>query len=176
MQYLTILLSNYKDNQAAKEMAMIITPIVDSEDLKYSNSDGIIILSFGSNLNQEEVYDYIYSATYGEVGGIFVSKTDNMSVFLGKEQSEHLFGNIGTNLDNHHTIDMEKVKEGLEGIPLIEFLSEEEDEENDIQEILNRSKIKNQIPTIDDILDKICEYGIESLTLNEKTILQKFSK
>jgi|694.fasta_scaffold03362_26 hydroxymethylpyrimidine pyrophosphatase-like HAD family hydrolase len=181
MQYTTIILGDFSDSKITRETAMIITPIVDSENLNYSSSNDVMILCFESSLSQTEVYDYISAALYGEVNGIIVSKTDNLSVFIHPESSKHLFGENGTNVDTNVSIDMQKVKDGLEGYSpndFLEFEIEEDDEEDidEIQKIITQSKTKTQIPTIDDLLDKICEKGYESLTSNEKKLLQKLSK
>jgi hypothetical protein len=101
-------------------------------------------------------------------------------VFIHPESSKHLFGENGTNVDTNVSIDMQKVKDGSEGYSPNDFLEFEiEDDEEDIdeiQKIITQSKTKTQIPTIDDLLDKICEKGYESLTSNEKKLLQKLSK
>jgi len=179
MQYITIILGDFSDTKIARETAMIITPIVDSQNLNYSSSNDVMILCFESSISQTEVYDYISAALYGEVNGIFVSKTDNMSVYIQPESFKHLFGESGTNVDTNVSIDMQKVKDGLEGLSpydLLEFTTEEDDNIDEIQKIITESKTKTQIPTIDDLLDKICEKGYDSLTSNEKKLLQKLSK
>ncbi len=181
MQYITIILGDFSDTKIARETAMIITPIVDSENLNYSSSNDVMILCFESSISQTEVYDYISAALYGEVNGIFVSETDNMSVYIQPESFNHLFGESGTNVDTNVSIDMQKVKDGLEGFSINDFLEfeiEEDDDKdiNEIQKIITQSKTKTQTPTIDDLLDKICEKGYDSLTSNEKKLLQKLSK
>lgn len=181
MQYITIILGDFSDTKIARETAMIITPIVDSEKLNYSSSNDVMILCFESSISQTEVYDYISAALYGEVNGIFVSKTDTMSVYIQPESFKHLFGESGTNVDTNVSIDMQKVKDGLEGLSpndFLEFQIEEDDDDDidEIQSIITKYKTKTQIPTIDDLLDKICEEGYDSLTSNEKKLLQKLSK
>jgi len=182
MQYTTIILGDFSDNKVARETAMIITPIVDSENLNYTNTTDVLVLCFESSLQQSEVYDYVTAALYGEVNGIFVSQTDKMSVFLDKGISDHLYGKTGTNVDPNLSIDMQKVKDGLEGFSPLDFVEfeieddEDDDDVDEIQKILSESKKKQQIPSIDDLLDKICEKGYDSLTSNEKKLLKKLSK
>ncbi len=181
MQYTTIILGDFSDNKVARETAMIITPIVDSENLNYTNTTNVLLLCFESSLQQSEVYDYVTAALYGEVNGIFVSQTDKMSVFLDKRISDHLYGKTCTNVDPNLSIDMQKVKDGSEGFFPLDFVEfeiedDKDDDVDEIQKILSESKKKQQIPTIDDLLDKICEKGYESLTSNEKKLLKKLSK
>jgi len=51
---------------------------------------------------------------------------------------------------------------------------DDDDDEDEIKTIIQKSK-KNTL-SLDDLLDKITEYGFNSLTESEKTLLQKLSK
>jgi 6-phosphogluconate dehydrogenase len=53
------------------------------------------------------------------------------------------------------------------------------EEEDTLEQILKQSKTKKKkeyIPTLDEILDKISEQGIGSLTQKEKEVLENYSK
>jgi hypothetical protein len=51
---------------------------------------------------------------------------------------------------------------------------DDDDDEDEIKTIIQKSK-KNTL-SLDDLLDKITEFGLNSLTENEKKLLQKLSK
>lgn len=52
----------------------------------------------------------------------------------------------------------------------------EESEEDEISRIIARSKEGENMPTLDELLDKIGEYGIESLSDEERMLLKKYSQ
>ena len=52
----------------------------------------------------------------------------------------------------------------------------EEPEEDEISRIIARSKEGENMPTLDELLDKIGEYGIESLSDEERMLLKKYSQ
>jgi len=52
----------------------------------------------------------------------------------------------------------------------------EEPEEDEISRIIARSKGEENMPTLDELLDKIGEYGIESLSDEERMLLKKYSQ
>jgi DNA-directed RNA polymerase specialized sigma subunit len=73
---------------------------------------------------------------------------------------------------------MTNVKNGTEGFSILEFLENEDDDddEDDIIDIIRRSKNKIKIPTLDDLLEKIYDQGLETLTEEEQQILKTYIK
>ena len=57
-----------------------------------------------------------------------------------------------------------------------EFYSEEDGESEFIESILKELKVKLRKPSLDEILDKIRDKGMESITQYEKDILDNFGK
>ena len=74
------------------------------------------------------------------------------------------------------TFDEELHKEILDDI-MAEFKEQDdmfEDDDNDLARIM-KVKEKNEIPTLDELLDKIGSQGIGSLTKKERAALEKYS-
>ena len=57
---------------------------------------------------------------------------------------------------------------------MMEEDDDDDDDEDEIKTIIQKSKKKTL--SLDDLLDKITEFGFNSLTENEKKLLQKLSK
>lgn len=70
--------------------------------------------------------------------------------------------------------DYDDYEDGYSSLPdgNIGYEGEEEDE---IQRIISRSASKEDVPSLDDLLDKISEFGMDSLTPQEKALLKKYS-
>lgn len=177
MKYFLTLISDFSDSEVARATAITLTPIVDSESLNYTSNENLMLVNFDSSLDIQEVHDYVFEATFGQIDSFYIGLTDSMSFHFASPVDRHLFLNTGTEMDNTVSIDMKKVKDGLEGfIDFSSVMEEDEDEEDEIRQIIQNQKKKYRIPTIDDLLDKICESGIDSLTSEEKQILTKYSK
>ena len=115
--------------------------------------------------------------------------SDKTSVKLPESMAEHLF-DLENDTDKVHVftqLDVEELKkrdkQTDEELDLIinyflsnsefEFTSDdEEDEEDDlIKQVMNKPKQ----PSIDELLEKIVENGMDSLTLQEKQLLDEYS-
>ena len=98
--------------------------------------------------------------------------TDNMSVVLPRTLFEHLFDldKKDTDVDlNTRNFGLQKTGLGMTAKELDEQFDEEIDEKI-FEEIMNKAGFKK--PTVDEILDKINEFGIESLTPLEQSVLK----
>ena len=176
--YLLSLTSDFASESLCKEVAISISPIVDSPNLKFHYTRNQMIFSFGSETDKVEVYEYLNGVLFGLVEIFILTEiVDEVSVFLPKEVKEHLFDleSVGDNVTMK--IDMERIKNNLDF-----SYDDEEDIDDDIDdeffEKLITGYIKNSQPqpTLDQILDKLYSDGIESLSVQEKNILETYSK
>jgi hypothetical protein len=170
-KYLLSILVNTPSEEMCRDVALLITPIVDSPTLKYHFNNGVIIFHFNSEIPKEEVYEYLKVSLFGITDSFFLNKiTDNVSVFMPQEYHEYLFDL--DNIDDTMTgsLDMVRVKNNLD------FMEEEED---DIMALLldeMREKNLFRKPSLDQILDKVLTNGIDSLSSFEKNTLETYSK
>ena len=92
------------------------------------------------------------------------------------EMSNHLLNLDEAGQNDDMVIDMGRVKKGLEGLPVQDLMESEFELDDEDDSILIKAKKKIKIPTLDELLEKIHFSGIDSLTPNEKQILNKLSK
>jgi hypothetical protein len=90
--------------------------------------------------------------------------------------SNHLLNLDEAGQNDDMVIDMGRVKKGLEGLPVQDLMESEFELDDEDDSILIKAKKKIKIPTLDELLEKIHLSGIDSLTPNEKQILNKLSK
>lgn len=168
--YLLSLTNDFASEGMCKEIALSISPIVDSPNLKFHYTRNQIIFSFGTETPKDEIYEYITGILYGLVEMFILTEVvDEYTVSLPKEIKDHLFDleNVGENVTMK--LDMERIKKNLD------FSFDDEDDE-DIMSLIFKNKITDPTPTLDQILDKLYSEGINSLSSKEKNILETYSQ
>lgn len=172
--YLLSLTNDFASEGMCKELALSISPIVDSPNLKFHYTKNQIMFSFGTETPKEEIYEYITGILYGLVEIFVLTEiVDDFSVSLPKDIKDHLFDleNVGENVTMK--LDMERIKKNLD----FSFDDDDEnDDENDIMSLIFKNKNSDPNPTLDQILDKLYSQGMDSLSSKEKNILQTYSQ
>jgi len=161
-KYLLSLHGDFKSKEMCKDIATAVTPIVDSPHLKFSHKSGNLLLCFDSEVDKDELYSYIEGSLYGLFDYFILSVVDdNLSVCMDESTKGHLFDTTNDSENPDYRIDMTREMFGSD-----EFLND----------ILTELKSKIRKPSIDEILDKIKEKGVESITPYEKDILDNYGK
>jgi hypothetical protein len=168
-KYLLTIFGEFKSNEICEEIAIALSPVVDSPNLKFQFTKGILIFHFASEMDMSDVHEYLEMTSYDLYESFILSEyTDKVSVFMSDENKKHLF-DLETN-------------EGNSGIEMVlaprngfQYMDNTEDDEF-VALLLNDIK-KNLKPlTLDQLLDKIKNGGVESLTPFEKGTLDNYSK
>ena len=149
-KYLLTIFGEFKSNEICEEIAIALSPVVDSPNLKFQFTKGVLIFHFASEMDMSDIHEYWEMTSY-----------DLYESFI-------LF-DLETN-------------EGNDGIEMVlvprngvQYMDNTEDDEF-VALLLNDIK-KNLKPlTLDQLLDKIKNGGIESLTPFEKGTLDNYSK
>lgn len=163
-KYILVVFGEFSSYEICKNVAMSITPLVDSPHLKFQRNNGAMIFHFASEVAQGDMKDFI-SDSLIEFSNSFIltEYTDNLSMELPKDVMEHLL-----NLD-----------EGREDCE-IKINSKGQNIDEDSQEFMTLllEEIKKEVkrPSLDNILEKIKEKGLNSLTPFEKETLEEYSK
>jgi regulator of replication initiation timing len=172
--YLLSVTNDFASESVCKEIALSISPIVDTPNLKFHYTKNQIIFSFGTEIPKDEIYEYINGVLYGLVEIFILTEiVDDFSVYLPKDVKDHLFDleNVGENVTMK--LDMERIKKNLD----FSFDDEEDDDdENDIMSLILKNKTTTPNPTLDQILDKLYSEGMDSLSSKEKKILETYSQ
>lgn len=165
-KYLLVVFGQFTD-EMSKDIALNLTPIVDSPRLKYQFTPGSVILHFASEIEHLEIHDFLCGIFYGISSTFILTElTDRVSVNMPKTYSDHLFDL--ENEDDNPEIRINNNKE-LYG-------NDSEEDDNFVALLLNDIKSKVSRPSLDSLLDKIKSKGINSLTQFEKEILDEYSK
>ena len=170
-KFLLTIIGDFKQENLLSEIALTLTPIVDSPHLKFQSSHGALIFHFASEVNQEEIHDYIQGSLFGLIDSfILVEYTDKVSVCMTKELKDHLFDLENDSQDVMNiSMDMSNIKNNSD------FIEDEEDDDF-VALLLNQVKEKVKKPSLDYILDKIANKGMDSLSQFEKDTLDLYSK
>ena len=166
-KYLLVLFGEFESEETCREIALTLTPLVDSTHLKFNHSSGNLIFHFASEVSQEEIYDYVVGSLFDLCSSfILTENTDKLSVYLPKKVKDHLF-------------DLENEGEDVEmkiNINQIRPLKELEAEDEFVALLLDEVKKSIKKPSLDQILEKISISGVDSLSPFEKETLDEYSK
>jgi len=169
--YLLTVFGEFETKEMCQNVALSITPIVDSPNLKFQHSKGVLLFHFSSEIPKEEIYEYVKGVLYGlSESFILTTMTDDVSVFMPKDIYNHLFDLESANGELDMKLDMTRIKNNLD------FMEQEED---DLVALLLEEMRENNVikkPSLDQILDKVLTNGMESLSSFEKDTLETYSK
>lgn len=152
----------------AEEVSMLAM----SSDVRYYYGSQSAIFTFTSMESFENLSEF-FSIVFNEDGltYIFLPLDKNkMSSGFSEEVGEHLFGALPSVITPIDISKLNKIKEEIENF------ANEDDDDNEYDNELIKLRKKSYTPSVNDILDKIAESGIKSLTSTEKTILDNYAK
>jgi hypothetical protein len=165
-KYLLTVIGNFESKKTCEDFIKALTPLVDSKHVKYQHLNQLSLIHFGSEVPKDEIYDFLIGLFYGFTDTFILSEiTDNMTYCSSDENKAHLL-----DLDNPSD------KNGLEVKNINYMLEQPEDVEEFVSYLLEEMQSEIKIPSLNQILDKITENGISSLSKFEKEILDEYSK
>jgi len=170
-KYLLTVFGEFETKEMCQNVALSITPIVDSPNLKFQHSKGVLLFHFSSEIPKEEIYEYVKGVLYGVTESfILTTITDDVSVSMPEDIYNHLFDLDSANGEIDMKLDMTRIKNNLD------FMEQEEDDL--VALLLEEMRENNAIkkPSLDQILDKVLTNGMESLSPFEKDTLETYSK
>jgi len=170
-KYLLTVFGEFETKEMCQNVALSITPIVDSPNLKFQHSKGVLLFHFSSEIPKEEIYEYVKGVLYGVTESfILTTITDDVSVSMPEDIYNHLFDLDSANGEIDMKLDMTRIKNNLD------FMEQEEDDL--VALLLEEMRENNAIkkPSLDQILDKVLTNGMESLSQFEKDTLETYSK
>ncbi len=157
-----------------------IQPIVISEQIKYIYGDGNAIFHFESELKYEEMSIYV-EMVFEELDDIMyalIPFNGKMASNMGKDRQNHLLS-IDSLDDEMDSIEVKTIKIDLSDKNLNEnnffdIFVNMIHQNNPFMNVKNTENVCNM--TLDELLDKINESGMNSLTEAEKLKLDEYSK
>jgi len=169
---------DFQDSDRVRAINICLTTMVSSKELKFSKSDTFIISHFESDWDLDYINSYIKDVLNNQVDMVIVSPSENVTILANNDFVSHLT-DLEQEIENSNVQpDTVKIHSGFEKLQqeMMDMMEEDDDDddEDEIKTIIQKSK-KNTL-SLDDLLDKITEFGFNSLTENEKKLLQKLSK
>ena len=122
-KYIVTIFGDFKSDVICKEIAIALTPLVDSPNLKFQFTKGVLIFHFASEMEMNDIHEFLELTSYELYDSFILSEyTDKVSVFMTEENKRHLF-----NLDENDTNNgIELVLTPKNGI---QYMDEDEDDE-----------------------------------------------
>lgn len=181
MKYLIFAYGEYKNNnKIVKGIVNQLIPIASDVNLKYSYGDQSMIVAFDSDLDFEHIKKYVTFVISQTSAMYFLMPcTDKMSYSVPDDMMELFFGEneelLLKYVDEVSENDIDNIFNNLTE----NDFEDTYEEEDTLEQILKQSKQikKTEVsPTLDEILDKISENGVSSLTTKERQVLDSYSK
>lgn len=169
--------SDYKVNQVGKSVILAST----DETIKYIYGSYHMIIKINTDIPFDEFKKFIYESLKEDKYEYFLMPmSEKTSAKLPKELADNLFDleedNENVNL-MLNVPEMEVKQDDEELDRIIEYFTKELDftfdmeEDEDVDPML----VDNSLPSMDDILDKLVENGPDSLTLDERKLLDRYA-
>ena len=184
-QYMIFIFGNFKnDDELVRLIATQISPFTNKDSyLKYNYGDYGIVMNLESLLPFYEIRDYIHLVLEKVTPQYFlIERPKHMYAFIPPELKLNLFDlNEENDKIEQKDINFKDMTSIIDSFLLNaastilpeNFLSEEK--MNGLYDNI-MTKVNEEKPSMDDILEKIKENGITSLTKQEKQILDEYSK
>lgn len=152
--------------------------VVTSQYLKFNYGEFGLVLHFKTDETFLELKDYIDMCLEGQVEQYFLMEaTENVDIKMDRKLKKDFLNIDGVKKENKNKkVDVEKLSEEKEKRlgNIMEFILPLSGE--NFKFPIKVKRPESPKPTVDQILDKISEKGIESLTKEEKQILDNYGK
>lgn len=171
MKYLIHLIGSFDGDNKSKFQNSIVNIIETNplklKYLKIGNNNVVIYMT--TMLPIVEVKDLIKKMCDElKIYYFIMEHSGDLFMNLNDDDSRHLFADSFVEIE-------EKKDDELESL-FMDFISDDDDDDDDlVQNLKEKYLIKEQEPTLDDILDKITQKGMTSLSIQEKSILNSYN-
>ena len=178
-KYLLFVIGDFTDKSKSQYIIDIIADITSTKYCKFKGSNESIVINFASNGSFNDLSNYVKVRISEFVRYyILIEQTDNLSVFMKKEELDEFLSLDECDIKSLNNVESrnENVLNNL--IDLIMNMGDESSQMEEIDEeedILIKKSVKKEY-NLDDILDKINQKGISSLTEEENNYLKNLSK
>ena len=167
-KYLLTVFGNFESEQC-EEIAHCLEPLVDSTHLKFQFRNNVVLFHFASEFIMGDIHEFVELMSYDLFDSFILSEyNDTVSVFMTDDLKSHLF-DLDNETEGVVTFDLEP-RNGFD------MSYDEEDEDDIVTTLMNQVKKNLQVPTLDQLLDKVADDGVDSLTPYEKGILDNYSQ
>ena len=188
MKYLlSVFIEHNEQELFVKSIGKEISTIASKSGVKYFFGTQTALFTFETRISFESIKNFFDSILSDlSITHILVPiKTDKMSYWFNKENEKHLFGTDLCNTNDEYSdeeqknlmddlflgsIDRPKKPSGEWGPP-----PGPRGFSDKLYELFGKKKKVEEVPTLDELLDKINVSGMKSLTEKEKNLLKQYS-
>lgn len=169
--------TEYKVNQVGKSVILAST----DETIKYIYGAYHMIIKINTDIPFDEFKKFIYESLKEDKYEYFLMPmSEKTSAKLPKDLANNLFDLESDNENVKIMInipEMEVKQDDEELDRIIEYFTKELDFTFDMEEDeeVDPMLVDNSLPSMDDILDKLVENGPDSLTLDERKLLDRYA-
>jgi hypothetical protein len=172
-KYFLFVTGDFNDDSKSQYVIDIIADITSTKYCKSKFSHDSLTVNFACNGSFDSLSSYVKMKISGFVDYyILVEQSENISVFMKKEELDEFLSLDDCNVKNENKIN--DFIDLIMNLPSMELGMHDVDEEED-EDILIKKSIKKEY-NLDDILDKINEKGVSSLSKEENEYLKNLSK
>lgn len=161
-KYLLIVIGNVSEDDCP-DIVLAMSDIIDSENVKFLHNPNSFMVCFESSVEKSNIFCYLRDILF-DISDIYILSVidDDSTVSIPKSVREFIFD---LNSAGEFTINLAKQD------------YDEDDDDNELIELLRQRMGKEyQKPSLDFLLDKISQKGLNSLTQFEKQSLESYSK
>lgn len=161
-KYLLTVIGNVNEDDCP-DIVLAMSDIIDSENVKFLHSPNSYMVCFESSVEKSNIFCYLQEILF-DISDTYILSVidDNSTVSIPKSASEFIFD---LNSSGDFTINLAKQD------------YDEDDDDTELIELLRQRMGKEyQKPSLDFLLDKISQKGLNSLTQFEKQSLESYSK
>lgn len=165
MNYLLTCWGSFDDNLKT-EVSDLCRIFATNEVVGFEKLGDTYVFYFNSDIDDDLIVTELIEMFHDKMHFMFVEFSDRVSGFMPTEVSERIMDVFMVN-ENH-------------GLKLEEYIEEDDDDSEDIDEI-TYLRVKNNLerqlkkPTLDYLLEQIKTKGLSSLTKYEKSILDEYA-
>ena len=147
------------------DIVLAMSDIIDSENVKFLHNPNSFMICFESSVEKSNIFCYLRDILF-DISDTYILSVidDNSTVSIPKSVGEFIFD---LNSAGEFTLNLTKQ----------EYDEDDDDDDVELIELLRQKMGKEyQKPSLDCLLDKISQKGLNSLTQFEKQSLESYSK
>lgn len=173
-RYILTLFGDFSEEKIVKEIISMIIPVVDSPNLKFHKFKNSLLVHFASEVYLDELTFFLEGGVDDLYSTFVLAEfNDSVSIRLSPKISEDF---LDLNNHNDETSELWVIKDENIELDDGEFYDEFEDGEDFIRFFFDKVKNRVKKPSLDQLLDKISNNGMKSLSSEEVKILKQYSK
>tara|TARA_Y100001938_G_scaffold133328_1_gene192566 strand:+ start:960 stop:1532 length:573 start_codon:yes stop_codon:yes gene_type:complete len=175
--YLLFILGNFLTSKPVhkdvNDIIEILSILLEGKSLKYIHHDNLIMAHFQSHEDIETIDNFLSENVSPDIFAYFlIPKPRKMGIRLDDDLQDHLMNLNKNTFSKDSSINKDYFSDDF--LHISEVLSSFK--EDMMSEMKKHNKVEYDTFSVDDILDKINDSGIESLTVEEKKFLDQQSQ